>query len=94
MAEDASKPRDQTHGREHQNFGVCSPGMARVSGVQNRDERCRTMKGRVGGVLEELENKQQKRPFEKSCRETMVPRSGEPKQLDQTEVLVKHAKFH
>ena len=34
-----------------------SPGMARVSGVQNRDERCRTMKGRVGGVLEELENK-------------------------------------
>ena len=65
-----------------------------MSGVQNRDERCRTMKGRVGGVLEELENKQQKRLFEKSCRETMVPRSGEPKQLDQTEVLVKHAKFH
>ena len=30
-----------------------------MSGVQNRDERCRTMKGRVGGVLEELENKQQ-----------------------------------
>ena len=24
-----------------------------MSGVQNHDERCRTMKGRVGGVLEE-----------------------------------------
>ena len=30
-----------------------------MSGVQNRDERCRTMKGRVGGALEELENKLQ-----------------------------------
>ena len=26
MAEDARKPWDQTHGREHQNFGVWSPG--------------------------------------------------------------------
>ena len=31
-----------------------------MSGVQNRDERCRTMKGRVGGVLEELGNRQNK----------------------------------
>ena len=51
--------------------------------------RCRTMKGQVGGVLEELENRQTKlRPFEKSCSETAVPKSGESKQLDQTEVLV------
>ena len=34
------------------------PGMARVSDVQNRDEKCRTMKGRVGGVPEELGNRQ------------------------------------
>ena len=34
------------------------------------------------------------RPFEKSCSETVVPGSGEPKQLDQTKVLVKHAKFY
>ena len=25
-------------------------------GAQNRDERCRTMKGQVGGVLEESDN--------------------------------------
>ena len=64
-----------------------------MSGVQNRDEKCRTMKGRVGGVLEELGNNKL-RPFEESCSETVVPKSGEPKQLDQTEVLVKHAEFH
>ena len=29
-----------------------------MSGVQNHDERCRTMKRRVGGVLEELGNRQ------------------------------------
>ena len=51
------------------------------------------MKGRVGGVLEELGNNKL-RPFEESCSETVVPKSGEPKQLDQTEVLVKHAEFH
>ena len=28
-------------------------GMARESDVRNRDERCRTMKGRVSGALEE-----------------------------------------
>ena len=49
------------------------------------------MKGRVGGGLEELENKQKLRALEKSCSETGVPQSGEPKQLDQTRVLVKHA---
>ena len=35
------------------------PGMARESGVQNLDEGCRTMKRKVGGVLEELVTKQQ-----------------------------------
>ena len=40
------------------------------------------------------QNNSKLRPFEKSCSETVVPRSGEPKQLDQTKVLVKHAKFH
>ena len=37
------------------------------------------------------QNNNKLRPFEESCSETVVPRSGEPKQLDQTEVLVKHA---
>ena len=40
------------------------------------------------------QNNNKLRPFEESCSETVVPRSGEPKQLDQTEVLVKHARFH
>ena len=31
------------------------------------------------------------RALEKSCSETGAPKSGEPKQLDQTRVLVKHA---
>ena len=67
--------------------------MARVSDVQNRDEKCRTMKGRMGGVLRGI-RKQQVEPFEESCSETVVPKSGEPRQLDWTEVLVKHAEFH
>ena len=90
-------PGDQTHGRVHHNFGVRSPGVARESGVQNRDERCRTMKGRVGGELEEIvtkqsTNKTQSEPFEKSCSETAMPKSGKPKQLNQTEALVKPAR--
>ena len=39
-----------------------------MSGVQNHDERCRTMKERVGGVLEELENRQKQ---VKALREVM-----------------------
>ena len=72
------------------------PGMARVSGGRNRDERCRTMKGKVGRVLKELvtPKKRLNGPSKKACSETGVPKSGEPKQLDQTQVLVKHAEFH
>ena len=66
----------------------------RESDAQNRDEKCRTMKGRMSGVLEELTDKTKLRPFEKSCSETAMSKSEESKQLDQTEVLVKHARFH
>ena len=41
---------------------------------------CRTMKGRVGGVPEELGNNKL-RPFEESCSEIVVPKSGEPSNL-------------
>ena len=67
-----------------QNFGVWSPGRMGESGVQNRDERCRTMKGQVGGVLEELDNETAVKALEKSRNETVAPKSGEPKQLNQT----------
>ena len=56
--------------------------MARESGVRNRDKRCRTMKGRVGGELEELRKPKKFEALEK-CSEPAVLKFG-AKQLNQT----------
>ena len=79
---DASMPRDQTYGREHQNFGewngtrvgCTKPSQEMPDNEEKGGRRARRI----------CESKQKVEALENSCSETAVPKPGEPKQLNQT----------